>query len=67
MLTISFVGMMFLGRFIGGIGLGQISMVVPMWIGEIAPPEIRGSAVTLQQAAIGFGILISFWLGEKKP
>ncbi|KAK9470235.1 general substrate transporter [Dipodascopsis tothii] len=54
--------MMFIGRFIGGISLGMLSMVVPMWIGEIAPPSIRGSAVTLQQLAISFGIMVSFWL-----
>ncbi|KAK9235360.1 general substrate transporter [Lipomyces kononenkoae] len=54
--------MLFVGRFIGGIGLGQISMGVPLWIGEIAPPNLRGSAVTLQQFAIASGIMTSFWL-----
>ncbi|KAK9244501.1 general substrate transporter [Lipomyces tetrasporus] len=54
--------MLFIGRFIGGIGLGQISMGVPLWIGEVAPPNLRGSAVTLQQFAIACGIMISFWL-----
>ncbi|KAK9457429.1 general substrate transporter [Dipodascopsis uninucleata] len=54
--------MMFIGRFISGLALGQISMVVPLWIGEIASPNVRGSAVTLQQLAIAVGIMVSFWL-----
>ena len=29
---------------------------------EIAPPEVRGSLVALQQLAITFGIMISFWI-----
>jgi hypothetical protein len=29
--------------------------------GELAPPGIRGSLVALQQLAITFGILISYW------
>ncbi|KAK9476952.1 general substrate transporter [Lipomyces japonicus] len=54
--------MLFVGRFIGGIGIGQVSMAVPLWIGETAPPNLRGSAVTLQQFAIAVGIMVSFWL-----
>ncbi|KAF7799891.1 hypothetical protein EIP86_011133 [Pleurotus ostreatoroseus] len=29
---------------------------------ELAPPEVRGSLVALQQFAITFGIMISFWI-----
>ena len=29
---------------------------------EVAPPEVRGALVGLQQLAICFGILISFWI-----
>lgn len=29
---------------------------------ELSPPEVRGSLVALQQLAITFGILISFWI-----
>lgn len=34
----------------------------PLYQSEIAPPNIRGSLVSLQQLAITFGILISFWI-----
>jgi MFS family permease len=30
--------------------------------GELAPPGIRGSLVALQQLAITFGILVSYWI-----
>lgn len=29
---------------------------------ELSPPEVRGSLVALQQLAICFGILVSFWI-----
>ena len=29
---------------------------------ELAPPEVRGSLVALQQLAITFGIMVSFWI-----
>lgn len=37
-------------------------MAVPLYNAEIAPPEVRGSLVALQQLAITFGIMISFWI-----
>lgn len=50
------------GRFITGMGVGSLSMVVPMYVAEVAPPEVRGSLVALQQLAICAGIMISFWI-----
>jgi len=50
------------GRFITGIGVGSLSMIVPMYVAECAPAEVRGLLVGLQQVAIEFGILISFWI-----
>jgi len=50
------------GRWIGGMAVGALSMLVPMYNGELAPPGIRGSLVALQQLAITFGILISYWI-----
>ncbi|KAF9474239.1 general substrate transporter [Pholiota conissans] len=50
------------GRFITGLGVGSLSMAVPLYNAEIAPPEVRGSLVALQQLAITFGIMISFWI-----
>jgi MFS family permease len=50
------------GRFIIGLGIGSLSMIVPMYNAEVAPPEVRGSLVALQQLAIVFGIMVSFWI-----
>lgn len=33
-----------------------------MYNAEVAPPEVRGSLIALQQLAITFGIMISFWI-----
>ncbi|KAJ5652778.1 hypothetical protein N7507_010204 [Penicillium longicatenatum] len=51
------------GRFVTGLGVGSLSMVVPLYNAELAPPEIRGSLVAVQQLAITFGIMVSFWIG----
>jgi MFS family permease len=45
-----------------GMGVGSLSMIVPMYNAEVAPPEVRGSLIALQQLAICFGIMISFWI-----
>lgn len=37
-------------------------MIVPMYNAEVAPPEVRGALVGLQQLAITTGIMISFWV-----
>lgn len=54
--------MLFAGRVIGGVGIGMFSMVIPLYQAEIAPPELRGSLVSLQQLSITIGTCISFWL-----
>jgi len=43
-------------------GVGSLSMIVPMYNAECAPPEVRGGLVALQQLAITTGIMISFWI-----
>ncbi|ORX72493.1 general substrate transporter [Linderina pennispora] len=55
-------GMLITGRFIAGLGVGTLSMVVPVYQSEVAPPTIRGRLVSFQQWAITWGILIAFWI-----
>lgn len=50
------------GRFVTGMGVGSLSMIVPMYNAEIAPPEVRGALVGLQQLSITLGIMVSFWI-----
>ncbi|MDU1890715.1 MAG: D-xylose transporter XylE [Dysgonomonas sp.] len=49
-------------RIIGGIGVGLASAVCPMYIGEIAPAEIRGRLVSFNQFAIIFGMLVVYFV-----
>jgi SP family xylose:H+ symportor-like MFS transporter len=49
-------------RVIGGIGVGLASAVVPMYIGEIAPADIRGRMVSFNQFAIIFGMLVVYFV-----
>lgn len=74
------------GRFVTGLGVGILSMIVPLYgypkhcpprsspyplltldlyryNAELAPSELRGSLVSLQQLAICFGIMVSYWIG----
>ena len=44
-------------RFVGGIGIGVASTLSPMYIAEVAPAEIRGRLVSLNQMTIVLGIL----------
>ena len=48
-------------RFVGGLGVGVSSIVVPAYISEIAPAEYRGRLVVLYQFQIVFGILIAYF------
>lgn len=49
-------------RVIGGIGVGLASAVCPMYIGEIAPAQIRGRLVSFNQFAIIFGMLVVYFV-----
>lgn len=51
------------GRFVTGLGVGALSMLVPLYNAELSPPEIRGGMVALQQLSITFGIMVSYWVG----
>ncbi|KAJ1842201.1 hypothetical protein LPJ57_010084 [Coemansia sp. RSA 486] len=50
------------GRVVVGLAVGAASMVVPIYIGELAPKEFRGRLVTLNVLAITGGQLIAYLL-----
>ncbi|EAQ83441.1 hypothetical protein CHGG_09845 [Chaetomium globosum CBS 148.51] len=50
------------GRFVTGMGVGSLAMIIPIYNSEVAPPEVRGALVATQQLAICFGIMVSFWI-----
>ena len=47
-------------RFIGGLAIGGVSVVVPLYIVEVSPGKYRGRLVAMNQLNIVFGILISY-------
>ena len=49
-------------RIIGGIGVGLASAICPMYIGEIAPANMRGMLVSWNQFAIIFGQLVVYFV-----
>jgi len=49
-------------RFIGGLAIGSVSIVSPLYISEIAPAAIRGALVSVNQMAIVSGILIAYFV-----
>ena len=53
------VGLLIVGRLAVGLAIGA-SYTAPLYIGEIAPPNLRGGLVTLNQLAITVGILLSY-------
>ncbi|PSK42865.1 Hexose transporter 2 [Elsinoe australis] len=47
------------GRFVGGVGIGSLSVVVPMYQSECAPKAVRGILISSYQLFITLGI----WTG----
>jgi sugar porter (SP) family MFS transporter len=47
-------------RVIIGLAVGSASMIVPLYIGEVVPPRVRGALVSFNQLAITSGILVSY-------
>jgi len=56
------VALLVVGRIVAGICVGIASAIVPVYQAEIAPKEIRGRVVSLQQWAITWGILIQYFI-----
>jgi len=60
--TFSLLIMFNIYRVIGGIGVGLASAICPMYIGEVAPSNIRGMLVSWNQFAIIFGQLVVYFV-----
>ncbi|KAJ6015088.1 Major facilitator superfamily domain general substrate transporter [Penicillium herquei] len=51
---------MMMGRFVTGFGVGSLSLLVPMYQGEIAPRHIRGAMVCSYQLFVTLGIFVAY-------
>jgi len=61
--TAQSVQAMIIGRLLAGIGIGVTSAVVPLYISEISPTEIRGALGSVNQLFICVGILAALVAG----
>ncbi|KNA12357.1 hypothetical protein SOVF_126530 isoform A [Spinacia oleracea] len=52
-----------IGRLAGGYGMGAFSYVVPVYIAEISPVNLRGALTTLNQVMICTGVSVAFIIG----
>jgi len=53
---------LYVGRAIGGFGVGIVSVTVPTYVSESAPKSIRGRLTGMYQLFIVIGIALSFWV-----
>lgn len=50
-----------IARMIGGLGVGASLILAPMYIAEMAPPDMRGRMVSFNQLNIVIGISVAFF------
>ncbi|KAF4549261.1 Sugar (and other) transporter-like protein 42 [Elsinoe fawcettii] len=51
------------GRFMVGLGVGLAAMIVPLYIGEIAPAQYRGRMIAFNNMSVTFGQLVASAIG----
>ncbi|KAI6796183.1 hypothetical protein KC332_g16533 [Hortaea werneckii] len=51
------------GRFIVGLGVGSAAMVVPLYIGELAPAKYRGRMIAFNNMSVTLGQLVASAIG----
>jgi MFS family permease len=56
------MGMLWAGRWLAGVGVGFLVMIIPLYQSEIAHPSIRGTITSLQQFMLGIGAFVAGWI-----
>ncbi|XP_056169691.1 sugar transporter ERD6-like 6 isoform X4 [Syzygium oleosum] len=54
---------LYIGRLLGGFGVGVISYVVPVYIAEISPQNMRGTLGSVNQLSVTMGVLLAYLFG----
>ncbi|KAI6133493.1 general substrate transporter [Pisolithus thermaeus] len=54
--------LLYFSRFLGGVGVGLMSALVPTYVSECAPRVIRGRCTGSIEVAVGLGNMLSFWV-----
>ncbi|KAJ5160122.1 uncharacterized protein N7482_007126 [Penicillium canariense] len=52
----------YVGRVICGLGIGGSATVIPIYMSEMSPKEIRGQLGSCYQLTYTIGILVSYWI-----
>lgn len=55
------IAVLYVGRFVAGVGVGAASMITPLYCSENAPRAIRGGLTGLYQLFIATGTMLAFW------
>lgn len=55
------LGQVYAGRFIAGIGIGETTVVAPVYIAEIAPKSIRGLCTCVFAGSVYIGIMLAYF------
>lgn len=55
------LALVYIGRFISGIGIGAMPVYSPTYLVEIAPKTIRGAAVLVYSGSVYIGILLGYF------
>lgn len=50
------------GRLIGGVGIGTLAAVAPLYISELAPPNIRGTLLVMESFMIVLGVVVAYYV-----
>ncbi|KAI0315088.1 general substrate transporter [Amylostereum chailletii] len=56
------LSVLYFGRFLGGVGVGMVSALVPSYVSESVPRAIRGRCTGMIQLANNIGIMLSYWV-----
>ena len=54
---------MTVGRFVVGLGVGSAAMIIPMYIGELAPAKHRGRMIALENVTVAGGQFFAYCVG----
>ncbi|RMY42093.1 hypothetical protein D0866_00148 [Hortaea werneckii] len=57
------IAMLYVGRLIAGIGVGILTMIIPIYQAELAHRKIRGKITSLQQLFNALGQIFATWTG----
>lgn len=57
------IAMLYLGRFVAGVGVGILTMIIPVYQAELSHRKLRGKITSLQQLFNAVGQIFATWIG----